>query len=178
MHRGALTFVNWPRFLGVANDIEVRLPIISRRPDPEIARDAVAAVRNELHEVADAIKVTVEDGWVTLDGEVGWHYLHERAEDAVRSVKGVKAVRNFIRLKPSVTPAATIKQNIAEAFRRNAALDAKRIAIEITDGAIVLKGTVRSWVERQEAERIAWSAPGVSKVDNRLLVDPAMAQAA
>jgi osmotically-inducible protein OsmY len=154
----------------VANDLEVRLPVIDQRPDPEIARDAVAALKLPLPYSADFIKVIVSNGWITLEGEVEWHFQKERAEEAVRRVRGVKGVVNSILIKPRVSP-ADVKRRIEEALKRSAEVDASRISVE-TNGAIVLKGTVRSWAEREEAERAVWSAPGVTKVENRIAVTP------
>jgi osmotically-inducible protein OsmY len=157
--------------VGVANDIEVRVPAIDQRPDPDIARDAVTAIQNQLPFSAKNIKVVVQDGWITLEGDVEWHYQKERAEDAVRWVKGVKGVINSIQVQPKVT-ADEIKRKIEEAFKRNAEVDANRITVETHDGEVVLKGTVHSWVEREEAERAAWAAPGVHKVDDRISIRP------
>jgi osmotically-inducible protein OsmY len=156
---------------GVANDIEVRLPSSDVRPDPEIARDVVTELRVQLPLSANKIKAVVKGGWVTLEGEVEWHYQRERAERAVRHVKGVLGVSDLINLKPSVSP-ADIKRKIEEAFKRNAEIDANRIQVKSSDGEVVLEGTVRSWAERQEAERVAWAAPGVKKVEDHIRISP------
>jgi osmotically-inducible protein OsmY len=152
---------------GVANDIEVRIPASSQRPDPDIARDAVAALKQDLPYSSEHMKVVVKDGWVTLEGTAEWNYQRTRAEDAVRRVRGIKGVSNLIVLKPSVAP-SEIKSKIEEAFRRSAEVDASHISVEAHGGEVILRGTVRSWAERQEAEHAAWRAPGVTKVDNRI----------
>jgi len=155
--------------VGLANDLEVRLPLSDKRPDPEIARDAVAAVKTQLPFSWQQIKVIVDKGWVTLEGQVEWNYQREEAERAVRRVKGVRGVINTIQLKPAVEP-TEIKRKIEEAFRRSAEIDASRITVETNGGEVVLRGTVRSWAERQEAERAAWKAPGVTRVVNQIAI--------
>jgi osmotically-inducible protein OsmY len=157
--------------VAVANDIEVRMPSVDERPDPEIARDAVAAIKSQLPISSENMKVVVKNGWVTLEGTAEWQYQRQTAENAVRRIKGVKGVSNMIQLKPRAAP-SEIKRKIQEAFRRNAEIDANRITVEADGGKVVLKGTVRSWVEREEAERAAWAAPGVTQVEDRIVVSP------
>jgi osmotically-inducible protein OsmY len=157
--------------LAVANDLEVRLPAIDQRPDPDIARDAVAALKTQLPISYDRIKIIVKNGWVYLEGSAEWQYQKTTAEIAVRKVKGVKGVTNSIALKPQLQP-SELQRKIMEAFKRNAEVDANRITVEAKGSEVILKGTVRSWIEREEAERVAWSAPGVTKVEDRIVVSP------
>jgi osmotically-inducible protein OsmY len=157
--------------LAVANDIEIRLPAVDERPDPEIAREAVTALKNQLPFSYERIKAVVRNGWVTLEGDVERQYQRQTAERAVRHLKGVKGIINDIKIKPRVEP-SDIKQKIQEAFRRSAEVDANQITVETSGGEVILKGKVRSWVERDEAERVAWRAPGVTKVDDRIVVSP------
>ena len=155
----------------VANDIDVRLPSIDQRPDPDIARDAVAALKTELPISNERIKLAVRDGWVTLEGSVEWQYQKTAAGNAVRKIKGIKGITNVIAVKPKLEP-AEVKRKIMDAFKRNAEVDANRITVEANGGEVILKGTVRSWIEREEAERVAWAAPGVTTVDDRIVVSP------
>ena len=153
----------------VANEIEVKLA--TERTDADIAAAAVRVLEWDSLVLADKIKVTVSKGWVTLRGEVEWQYQKEDAERIVRRLSGVKGVSNLITIKPSVTP-AELKEKIEDALVRDAEIDADRITVEVQGGKAILKGTVRSWAEREAAERTAWSAPGITSVDNRIQVEP------
>jgi osmotically-inducible protein OsmY len=157
--------------VGLANDIQVRLPSADVRPDPEIAREAVAAIKHRLPFTYERIKPVAKDGWVTLEGEVEWNFTREVAEKAVRRLTGIKGVINMVHLKPHVEP-TEIKRKIEEALKRSAEIDANRIAVEAHGGEVVLKGSVRSWIERKEAERAAWAAPGVVKVEDHIAISP------
>lgn len=157
--------------VGVANDLEVRVPAVDQRPDADIARDAVDALKAQLPLSYANIKVLVADGWITLEGDAEWYYQKDRAENAVRWVRGAKGVVNSVNVTPTLNP-DEVRTRIEEAFRRSAEVDADRIEVEAHDGQVILKGTVRSWYERSAAERAAWSAPGVRRVEDRIVVRP------
>jgi len=153
----------------IANDIAVK-PMFART-DPEIARDVVNVLKMHAFVPDERIKTTVHDGFVTLEGTVEWNYQRSNAESAVRAVTGVRGIINDIQLKPTVSK-TIVKERIEEALRRSAEVDARRISVTARDSKVELNGYVRSWLERDEAERAAWAAPGVSQVVDNLVVSP------
>ena len=154
----------------VANDIEVKLDLEGQRDDTDIAKAALDALRWNVALPRDKVKVMVTNGgWVTLEGEVDWDYQRRVAFDAVRSLRGVRVVTNNIAVIPKVK-AGDVKDKIEAALRRSAEIDSKKISVETTDGRVTLRGSVRSWVEREDAVSAAWAAPGVRKVVDELRV--------
>ena len=161
----------------VANELEIRLPFSSERTDEDIARAAVNRLEWTITVPKDRIKVKVSKGWVTLEGEVDWQFQKNAAAEAVRNLVGIKGVINHIVVKERPST-AEVKAKIEEALKRSAEVDASHITVETEGDKVILKGTVRSWFEREEAERAAWRAPGVRKVDNRIVVSTSAAAAA
>jgi len=154
----------------IADDLRVSLPHSRERSDTDIAHAALSALRWNT-EVPDArIQVIVRDGIITLDGEVEWQFQRSAAEEAVRFLSGMKGLIMRITVRQPKVSALDVSTRIEEALKRNATLDAKKIAVEAEGGKVTLRGTVRSWAEREDAENVAWSAPGVTTVDDRILV--------
>ena len=158
-----------PGVKAVANDIEVRLLSTDERTDADIAQAAVRALEWHALVPVGKVNVTVSNGWVTLKGEVEFAFQKRDAERAVHHLTGVKGVSNLIMVKPHVSP-SDLKQSIERALVRNAETDAKHITVEVQGSKVILHGTVRSYAEKKAAENAAWSAPGVSEVDNRILI--------
>jgi osmotically-inducible protein OsmY len=153
----------------VADDLEVSLRPEHRRSDTEIAHAVLVAFAWNVAVPEDKIRVDVEDGWVTLRGNVDWDYQRRAAENTVRPLAGVRGVSNVIAVAPRVS-VDDVKGKIESAFKRHAELDANRIHVSAGDGTVTLRGTVRSWAERNDAERAAWAAPGVRQVDDLIAV--------
>jgi len=155
----------------VANEIEVTLPGENLRTDEDIARLAWDVLEwNTTLPKNNDLQVAVEDGWITLTGHVEWQYQKKAAESVVRPLTGVKGITNNIVVKPRETQAA-VKENIHAALDRNAALKAKEIRVTVDGSTVTLEGTVSSWAEKQAAESAAWLAPGVTRVNNNLVVN-------
>jgi osmotically-inducible protein OsmY len=157
---------------GVANDIEVRLPEDHERSDTDITKAAVRAIDWHTQLPAEKIKVKVQNGWITLQGTVNWHYQKTRAEQAVRYLTGVRGVRNELTVKNRPAP-GDVRKRIRTALERRADDEANQLRISVESGEVTLKGTVPSWTDRENIEQAAWDAPGVTKVKNQLKVEGA-----
>ncbi|WP_329102981.1 BON domain-containing protein [Micromonospora sp. NBC_01699] len=159
------------RVRAVANDIEVRLPSSAERSDADIALAATRALEWDAFVPVGNLDVTVSNGWVVLRGAVEWEYQKRAAERSIRRLTSVRGVTNGISVRPVGQPTADeLERLVVNALIRSAETDQERIDIDVQGDLIVLTGAVGSWSQRQEAERVAWSAPGVSAVDNHLTV--------
>ena len=153
----------------IADDLIVKLPSSLARSDTEIAHVAVDALKWNVEVPDDRIKVRVDDGWLILEGDVDWQFEREAAASCVRHLTGVRGVSNKIIIKARAF-ARDVRRRIQDALKRSAEVDSKRISVETADGKVTLRGSVRSWTERQDAERAAWSAPGVTSVDDQIAI--------
>ena len=155
----------------VANELAVKPTATMSRTDADIAKAIVNALSWDAAVPKDAVQATVDHGHVTLTGSVTWHFQRQAAEAALRHLYGIKSVQNSITVKPPIS-AVDVKTKIEAAFKRSAEVDARHVKVEAHDGAVILTGNVHSLYERDEAERAAWSAPGVIKVEDYLQVVP------
>jgi len=155
----------------VANDIDVRLSSGLKRTDTDIAQAALSALAWNTMVPKDKITIAVEDGWVSLSGQVDWEYQRASAARAIRDLTGVRGVSNAITVLPHAS-VADVKSKIEAALKRNAEVDARRISVLVADGKVTLSGNVHSWFERNEVRQAAWAAPGVKEIDDHITVVP------
>lgn len=155
----------------IVEELKVKLPSAFERSDTEIAHAALSALKWNTEVPDERLKLKVEGGWLWLEGDVEWQFQKEAAERAVKFLTGVKGVTNFIAVKPKLTSPFEVSKKIKEALVRSAEFDANRIAVQAQEGKVTLRGTVRSYAERKDAERAAWSAPGVSEVEDRIAIE-------
>lgn len=154
----------------VAEDIQIGISSSYRKTDAEIADAVLNALKWHTAVQEEKIKIKVEDGIVKLEGEVEWDYQRINAKAAIENLAGVQSVINLITVKPKIK-VSDIQQKINSAFIRSATIDAKKINIEVSGGKVTLRGKVRSFAEKEDAERAAWSAPGVISLDSNLSVE-------
>ena len=155
----------------VAVDLEVKLGSIGRKTDIEIAETIKNALRWNSAVNDDEIEIKVDNGWVYLDGTVNWEYERKAAQRSVEDLIGVRGVTNNLTIKSQAIDPKEIKDKIAAAFHRSATIDSSSITIDVSGSRVTLKGAVRSWMEREDAEKAVWSSPGVLVVDNRIQID-------
>jgi osmotically-inducible protein OsmY len=151
----------------LAVEMKIKLSEFGNRTDADIAESARNILGWTSSLPADAVKVKVEGGWLTLTGDVEWQYQRQDAADSVRYLSGVTGVSNQIAIKPSLS-AAVVKSDIEAALKRRAAADAQAIAVDVKGGDVTLTGTVHSWAERDLATRSAWGSSGVRKVVDKM----------
>jgi osmotically-inducible protein OsmY len=160
-----------PGVKAVVNDIEVRLPGSAERTDADLAKAVIDALKWDAAIPADKIDVTVSKGWVTLKGEVDYAFHKREAERVVERIAGVKGVTNLIVVRSHPSP-TDLKERIEQALIRNAETDARNITVEVQGSKVILRGTVRSYAEKVAAEETAWESPGVTDVENDIVVSP------
>ena len=154
----------------VTDELKVDLPAFHVRNDEDIARAAINALQWDVWVPTDLVKVKVDNGWVTLEGEVDYKYQQTEAELVVRNLTGIKGVSNLISIRKPAVLSSEVKANIDQALRRAAEVDADHIKVSVTKDTVTLSGTVSSWAERRAAEHAAWSASGVRDFEDDLVI--------
>jgi osmotically-inducible protein OsmY len=190
VENGVVTLTGWVRYcseaslaelaarrvLGVrdvVNNIETRVAGCDARGDADLVVDVTRAVHDNVEIRDRPPEVTVEDGWVTLRGEVDWNHIRQAVDNAVKRVPGVRGITSLMTLRPWKKPSADeLKNKIEEAMRRNCGTGSRPITVEVEGDTVTLTGTVRTWCEKDAADKIAWFAPGITSVNNRIRVDP------
>ncbi len=162
--------------MAIANELQVKLPGGAERTDPDLARAVIDALQWNVAVPHERIQATVDQGWINLGGQVEWLHQKQAAERAVRYLRGVKGVSNQIAVHPASTP-RDIKKRIKDALHRGVEFDADRIKVEIQGSKVVLTGAVRSYTEVKDALRAASNAPGITGIDNRLVITEVLAYA-
>jgi osmotically-inducible protein OsmY len=150
--------------------IEVKFPVTWAKTDEEIASSVLSALKSRWDVPKDKVTIKVEDGWITLEGELPWNYQKDAAKSAINHLSGVKGVTNDIKIK-SATHDAIEKQDVIDAIHRSWSVDDMDIDVEVSGTTVTLSGTVGSWYQKEEAARIAWNTPGIFHVNNELEVD-------
>jgi osmotically-inducible protein OsmY len=154
----------------VVEKIEVRLPGAAKRGDEDLAKAIVNQFKWNVQVPEESVKASVEEGWVELTGQVEWDFQRTAAEKCIKGLTGIKGVANNVRIKSKNIQPETIKHKIEEALKREAEREARRISINVRGSTVTLAGNVRSFAEMEDARLAAWSAPGVTKVENNLHV--------
>ena len=154
----------------IAEEIDVRIFKHEDNSDTSVAEAVLNSLKWNTSVPHQRIKIKVEDGWVTLEGEVEWDYQRAAAHEALENLSGVKGITNNIKIKPAAS-VKDVKKEIIAAFHRSATLDAEHIHIEISGSKAILTGKVRSWAEKNDAANAAWRAPGITMVENKLVIE-------
>ncbi|MGZ8511185.1 MAG: BON domain-containing protein [Chitinophagaceae bacterium] len=154
----------------IAQDIQIGVSLAFNKTDTEIAEAVLTALKWYSPVQDEKIKIKVENGNVRLDGEVEWEYQRTSAKSAIENLTGVRSVINLITVKPKITT-SEIQQKIGAAFHRSATIDSGKIKAEVLGSKVILRGTVRSFAEKEDAETAAWYAPGVTSVESELEIE-------
>lgn len=153
----------------LVDEIDVKLGTAYKRTDQDIAQSALNSLKWNTNVPHEKIQLKVEDGWITLEGDIDWNFQREAARNYIKNLAGVRGVTNLLKVKAVAQP-ESIKHQIRSAFERNALIDADRVNVRIDGHKVFLSGVVQSLAERKQAERAAWSAPGVTEVEDNLMI--------